>query len=382
MATVMVWSSQRGLLLHPDFSAPRRCWKSSTRRLKHGRQAAGRWWPVLCVDGIASASELPDDAVEGNDEPVVVPPAGHEERRPPCELRKASPPPRDDTPLLNSHQVRDMLRSEKNTYDPLASQYADNLNVRRAVVEALAVAPDGSEELTNACLIAARVADPSLWEGLAYRAKRANPVAEACLREISDERGVVYFTAAFRPEADAPLGSPLLRSALGFFFKNCIDQGLDYITTALGHPFFEPTRTNAQRWGRLIVGEALQSGQAFRGLDVRSEWCDYVAACLLVEKFPKDEAWMASKAIELLLAYRDPRTPIVMHRLIRDKIYDEDDVVPALTVFRNQDAARTTRALLAETCAARARARGEEADRLEYLEELLRRAADELGLEA
>lgn len=381
MITVTVWRSSGGQVqLHPDFTTKRDQWVPLRCRLVVGATVIGRWWPFVRKERNSWISTLEPSLIETIEGPSNLS-NDEDESSCHCELKKKEPPAPVAAPALNGAEVRALL-ARQSTSDVLAAEYGCNPHVRRAVEESLASASNDSQELTNACLVAEMVMDPHLWEPLAARAREGHRVAEACLRDIADERGVAYFRAALEPAADVPLGCPLLGNALHFFIANCIDQGLDCLGASLGNPLTTKARTQAAKYGRLEIGRVLRYLEEIEETPVREEWCEYVAACLLTERFVPEEGWSTSDGLALLRAHKDPRTPVVMHRLIRDHMYDEEDVVPSLTVVTSGEAQNATRQLLAETIRARRRAQGDEANRLEWLEELLRSAASELGVEA
>ncbi len=81
------------------------------------------------------------------------------------------------------------------------------------------------------------------------------------------------------------------------------------------------------------------------------EWLEYMAAAMITERISKaDRAIGAMSAgLKLLVGRADARTPIVMQRLIRDRVYEEEDVAPALAVSKTPEAREIIRELVLET---------------------------------
>jgi hypothetical protein len=281
--------------------------------------------------------------------------------------------------MLTKTEALSLLRDQRySAMDRLAAQYWGNSVVREAVATTARDAADFTVESGVAFTIAAMVRDSALWPVLASRAE-TNRAAEAALRRWPDSRGFALFARALEQSAANRLGPPLLDNSLMFFILCGADQGYDYLTSKLGDPFGVPAQAGSIRLGRLALGGSLLSAVEHYGITPRHEWAEYVAACLLAEPIGENDDIMTSDAVRFLHQRRDPRTPIVMERLITSGAVEDEMVVPALTVVPTRDARAAADRLAQWLSIELFRARGERAARLHALSVLVEEAAGVLG---
>lgn len=361
-----VWEMEGSFGLHPDVRQSRSKWKGFEATVRVGTVLGGDFWPLLSRDGETFASRLPTDAIELRGRVKGV----ERDAVRSCRLNVRPELVLSDDDPLSARETRRLLEDTADGYEELAARYANSTEIRNVVRAAIEGAPEASRAFTNACIAMARVCDPALWPSLAARAT-TNFVAEACLRDIPDARGVEFFGRAFDPNAPLPMGRPLLGNALAFHVLCCSEQGIFELSTRFGKPFLEKAPDELTRYARLLIGEVHQSAFDAQDFETSAGWREYIAAALLVEKINKDEAWIASMGLTVLRRYLDPRTPIVTSRLIRDRVCASEDVVPGLTSVKTRDAMRETLALLADTKEARKSAKGARGEELEQLEALL-----------
>lgn len=197
----------------------------------------------------------------------------------------------------------------------------------------------GSEELANAYDVASKAGDEDLWHVVARRAVARDALAEYNLREWPSTAGIAFFCGALSDTATGK-ATPLLENALFFFLLCMTDQGLGFLSSALGDPFVAPARGKVPRIARLSLGDALLNAEEFHDLKLDSRWASYIAASLIVDatKRTEREVWLASRAVLLLRRAKDPRTPVVMGRLIERDVFEPEDVFDALTCAPGDEA--------------------------------------------
>jgi hypothetical protein len=263
-------------------------------------------------------------------------------------------------------------------HEVLAAQYWSNPIVRDEVTALAKRGQDKAVELAGAFIVAARANDAALWETLHSRAMQGIRVAEACLRDWPEPRGVAFFERAFAPDAKR-LGVPLLGNAFSFFLWCGVGQGFEYLTHRLGDPVAVPSQPCPIRRGRLEIGSELCSAVTMHHLQPREEWPEYIAACLRGERVLGEEeaAW---EGLRFLTVCKDPRTPMVLERLVQAVgAYDPEDVVPALTAAPGPDALAVALALREHCRVRKATAGGRRLDALESLDAMVQDAAAQLG---
>jgi hypothetical protein len=291
-----------------------------------------------------------------------------------------SPPlPKPDRPALTRPEVLALLSDQRIVaHEALAAQYWSNPVVREEVTAVGKRGQDKTVELAVSFSVVVRANDAALWETLHARAMQGVRVAEAYLRNWPEPRGVTFFERAFAPDAER-LGVPLLGNAFLFFLSCGVGQGFEYLTHRLGDPLAVPSQPCPIRRGRIEIGSELHSAVTMHDLKPREDWPEYIAACLRGERVLGQEA-AAWEGLRFLTACKDPRTPIVLQRLVQTVgAYDPEDVVPALTAAPGPDALAVALALREHCRERKATAGGRRLEALEWLEAMLQDAAAQLG---
>jgi hypothetical protein len=369
------------LRLHPPFTRARSEWSAIEATFESHAHASGHgWWPVVASRDAVHASAVDRHLIRELGGPADFSRPGSAEPTPAFELAPPPPLPSAMEPPLTRRRLLELVKDQRGrTRQELVAQYWNNNVVREFVSTVVKGAPDSSPEFTVGAIVAAGARDASLWPDVLARAKCGNRVAESCLRRWPDPRGAEFFAQALAPEAKSFLGPPLLSNAIMHFVLCGAGQGLDYLTARLGHPFAAAATHEPVRRARLMVGYAIFGEMDVYDFQPRNEWLEYVAACLLAEPIAEDETTWASRGLRLLTRLTDARCPVVVWRLIRDDVHDEEDVVPALTAVRSDDAREATQWLLEQTRRTSGGAKGERAIAARRMENLLQQAASQLS---
>ena len=323
----MAWLSKSGqVLLHPDFTSPTERWREAELELAPGFTMAGAgWWPLLVSGSAIFAHEVPASAVREVRESRANRRDG-ELSRLPCKLR--DPWVTRQPPSLDETAVRLLLdKGDFSSEERLAGEYADNATLRNVIQRVIEYKMESPRVLAGAYRVAALARDASLpWEVVARRGRAGDPLAEYVLKTWVDVRGVDYFREAAHVEAIAG------GECVDVFCLCYEDLGLQMLVPIIGDPSREPADSAARREARIQLGHILLSATRFYGLRIPIAWIEYVAAVLLNGEIKPEDRHLGwpGKALTLLCEHRDPRTPIVMWRLVRDNLYEEEDVVPAL----------------------------------------------------
>ena len=134
------------------------------------------------------------------------------------------------------------------------------------------------------------------------------------------------------------------------------------------------------------LGRMLQWATDQFGLDPRDEWYEYVAEVLLCERPTEGDLGVrnVSAGLQLLAGRCDPRTPVIMRRLISEEQYLDVDVVPALTCLRTAEARGIVSEIAAEaemelnTAERRGKVALRQREKLQRLQEMLKIAKERL----
>lgn len=300
-----VWRLGDRFALHPWEAWGTRSDEGFLARLPDSATAEGTWWNVVHADGQLYVSEIPATLCTNRAAAPLTGTADHSECRIDAEPERLA---HNTSPLSESAIVS--LLHDPLGYKKLAGEYWNSSRVRETIRECVERAPSRSVELTNACLTSTLARDKTLWNAVATRAREPDNLAESCLRDWPDERGVSFFK-------DGLLNAtrPLIGNAFLFFLTCCSNHGIELISGLLGDPFASKPPTERAGTARLQALKAAADFYAQTGRDVDNTWREFAAASLLVSSACERDLWLFHKGLEVLRRAGDARVQAIVTKL-------------------------------------------------------------------